>query len=265
MSTYATRLETFLPHWNSNITSSRQLAAMGHTCDRPPLESLEDGSRCIECSRFVPKATSIAILEGTMVDLTNGRLSLHHPKCTHLQLRFPFEALKPDIGRYDFAKVRDRWERKAAPPVSDSPQTSGLFTLPAELRLQIYSYIVPPSSPVTGKMVQLNRDSNRMITERGLHRPGHRDLTLSRLLSTCKAIHAEALDLLFRNVTYSFASSRDLYLFLRQIGSSGRHLLCSVDVACGQRCDAISFALLASCKKLSTLTLRFDRPRLIGD
>lgn len=40
-------------------------------------------------------------------------------------------------------------------------------------------------------------------------------------------------------------------------------MLRSVDVTCGQREDAVAFALLGSCMELRSLTLRLARPKLL--
>ena len=50
--TYAERLQTFEGLWDEYQAAARQLAAIGHVCDKPPLEALEAGSRCISCGMF---------------------------------------------------------------------------------------------------------------------------------------------------------------------------------------------------------------------
>lgn len=164
-------------------------------------------------------------------------------------------------------EMKSKWEKRTQPHEPPLPrfhvgQTSSLFSLPTELRLQIYTMILPALDDVV-EIVPINRDSARVVTKSGQEKTGPRDLTKSNLLRTCKAIHTEAVDILFTNRTYRFANAKALYLFLRAIGSTGRALLSRVDVYCGNREDAITFALLATCPKLRVLTLRVPRPRLL--
>ena len=260
---FATRLHSFEDQWPDHQTSARQLAALGHVCDRPPLESLEEGSRCVDCGIFLPKQPSVDALEGSIT--TSTPTTFHKPKCTRLQIRMPLEASRATL---DYSSLVNRWERRsrAVPANSRSQaevrQTSGLFSLPTELRLQIYSYILPSLSEVT-EIVPLHRDSSRMITKAGFDRPGPRDKTKANLLLACKAIYIEALDLLYSNTTFRVDATRSLYLFLRNIGHVGRQMLRAVDVTCGQREDAVAFALLGACEELRSLTIRLARPKLL--
>jgi hypothetical protein len=269
---FATRLLTFQDQWPAHQTTARQLAALGHVCDRPPLECLEEGSRCIDCGHFLPMQTSVSALESSLV-ITNSLLTFHEPKCARLQLRMPLEANRSTL---DYSALVSRWERRshATPPTTSTstptptlistsyPQTSPLFALPTELRLQIYSYILPSVSALT-EIVFLNRDSPRTITKQGFSRPGPRDKTKANLLLTCRATYSEALDLLFRNTVFKLDTTRALFLFLRNIGPVGRQRIRSLDVTCGQREDAVAFALLGSCERLRSLTIRLARPRLL--
>ena len=269
---FATRLSTFQDQWPVHQTTARQLAALGHVCDRPPLECLEEGSRCIDCGHFLPMETSVSALESSLV-ITNSLLTFHEPKCSRLQLRMPLEATRSTL---DYSSLVNRWERRsnATPPTSSTStsiptlaftshaQTSPLFTLPTELRLQIYSYILPSVSSLT-EIVPLHRDSPRTITRQGFSRPGPRDKTKANLLLSCRAIYSEALDLLFRNTVFKLDTTRALFLFLRNIGPVGRDRVRGLDVTCGQREDAVAFALTGSCEKLRNLTIRLARPRLM--
>jgi hypothetical protein len=54
-----------------------------------------------------------------------------------------------------------------------------------------------------------------------------------------------------------------MYLFLRNVGKHGRQLIQAVDVHCGSREDAMAFALLASCDKLQSITIRLPRPKIL--
>ena len=260
---FATRLHSFKDQWPHHQTSARQLAALGHVCDRPPLESLEEGSRCVDCGIFLPKQPSVEALEGALT--TSSPITFHKPKCPRLQIRMPLEASRAML---DYSSLVTRWEQRTrAAPSSSRPhaelrQTSGLFSLPTELRLQIYSYILPSLSATT-EIVPLHRDSSRMITKAGFDRPGPRDKTKANLLLACKAIYVEALDLLYSNTTFKVDATRSLYLFLRNIGHVGRGMLRAVDVTCGQREDAVAFALLGACGELRGLTLRLARPKLL--
>jgi hypothetical protein len=115
-SSFATRLSTFQDQWPSHQTTARQLAALGHVCDRPPLECLEEGSRCIDCGHFLPMETSVSALESSLV-ITNSLLTFHEPKCTRLQLRMPLEATRSTL---DYSSLVSRWERRshATPPTT---------------------------------------------------------------------------------------------------------------------------------------------------
>lgn len=276
--TYFERLATFSTFWDAHQAAARQLAAIGHVCDRPPLEALEEGSRCISCSNFVRRDLSIKALEGC-ISTARGEYGdgfqsfyFHHPSCIRLQVRIPLDpqALLPGLhGGYRLNDVRSRFERKKISSEGgasgrQSLQTSSLFSLPVELRLEIYAMILPKLDEVS-EIVPLNRDSARVVTAMGYDKNGPRNLTKANLLRTCRAIHNEALDLIYNRVTFQFASRKVMYLFLRHIGTRGRRLLKAVDINCGrgQREDAIAFALLASCEKLRAITIRLGRPKLL--
>ncbi|KAI7366384.1 hypothetical protein KC354_g4180 [Hortaea werneckii] len=272
-STYPDRLETFSGYWDDNEATARQLAAIGHVFDRPPLEAIEEGSRCVSCSCFVKKDLSIRALEGNSTsnyEQSFKNFTYHRSGCIRLQVRIPLEpqaTLGGLHGGFRMHELKSKWESRNQPQEPPLPrfhvgQTSSLFSLPTELRLQIYSMILPALDDIT-EIVPINRDSARVVTKSGQEKTGPRDLTKSNLLRTCKAIHNEALDLLFTNRVYRFANAKTLYLFLRAIGSTGRALLSRVDIYCGSREDAITFALLATCPKLRHLTLRMPRPRLL--
>lgn len=262
---FASRMQSFQDQWPDHQTAARQLAALGHVCDRPPLESLEEGSRCIDCGMFIPKETSVQALEGSLA--SSSPTPFHYPKCTRLQLRIPLETQRHTI---DYSSLVSSWERRsrAAMPPNPGPQPSlpqtksGLFSLPTELRLQIYAYILPSLSALT-EIVPLHRDSPRVITKSGFGRPARRDATKTNLLLACKAVYTEALDYLYANTTFRFDATRTLYLFLRHVGPTGRGMLRAVDVTCGQREDAVAFALLGACGELRCLTVRLARPRLL--
>ena len=276
--TYLERLVTFAGFWDDDQATALQLAAIGHVYDRPPLEALEEGSRCIECSQFVRRDLSVRALGGSISaspSLGSYRdgfenFSFHREKCDRLQIRIPLDpqAVLPGLyGGYRISDMRARFEARPASnkdviPGTKRPQTSSLFSLPTELRLEIYAMILPRLPKVT-TIVPLNRDSARIVTSLGYSKAGPRDMTKSNLLRSCQAIHSEALDLLYSNVSYTFSSTKVMYLFLRHIGHAGRSLLKSVDITCGQREDAVTFALLASCEKLRSITIRLARPRIL--
>lgn len=71
------------------------------------------------------------------------------------------------------------------------------------------------------------------------------------------------MDLLYSHTTFKFASTKVMFLFLRSIGKAGRGLITGIDIHCGHREDAISFALLGSCEKLRAITIRLPRPVLL--
>ncbi|TKA31348.1 hypothetical protein B0A50_02193 [Salinomyces thailandicus] len=271
-STYPDRLATFSGYWDDQEATARQLAAIGHVYDRPPLEAIEEGSRCSSCSNFVRRGLSARALEGDTGSYGESFeiFQFHRPHCIRLQVRIPLEPQATFGGLYGgfrMQEMRSRWERKIQPQIAQTSrfhvgQTSSLFSLPTELRLQIYSMILPSLDHVT-EIVPINRDSSRVVTRTGQEKTGPRDLTKSNLLRTCRAIHNEALDILYTNRTYRFANAKTLYLFLRAIGRAGRDLLGQIDVYCGSREDAITFALLSTCPKLRAMTIRLPRPKLI--
>ena len=274
-STYPDRLATFEDYWNEHESTARQLAAIGHVYDRPPLEAIEEGSRCISCSAFVKRDLSIRALEGPVgspgkYNDVFENFAFHNPACIRLQVRIPLEpqaTLGGLHGGFRIQEMRSKWEKRTQ--LSSVPgsrfhvgQTSSLFSLPTELRLEIYSMILPDLDNVT-EVVPINRDSPRVVTRAGQEKTGPRDLTKCNLLQTCRAIHNEALDLLYTTRAYRFANAKTLYLFLRAIGPSGRGLLKNVDVYCGSREDAITLALLATCPKLRSIIVRLPRPKLL--
>ncbi|KAF2718583.1 hypothetical protein K431DRAFT_210955, partial [Polychaeton citri CBS 116435] len=141
-------------------------------------------------------------------------------------------------------------------------QSSSLFSLPPELRLEIYSMVLPRLESEV-EIVQLNMDSMRVVTKAGSEKRRPRDLTKVNILATCLAVHNEALDHLYTKATFKFGSTKVLYLFLRHIGNHGRQLLTGIDVVCGNRDDALAFALLATCEKLTRIVIRCPRPKLL--
>lgn len=270
---FSSRLKTFENQWPDHQTTARQLAALGHVCDRPPLESLEEGSRCISCGLFIPKEGSVRALEGPLN--TVPATPFHNPKCIRLQLRIPINTQSTAI---DYASLVNRWNQRrsaaALPPQptdtrhpSKPSQTgSPLMKLPPELRLQIYFYILP-TLPSETELTSLNRDSSRIIrTHTGVPIPiAPRGNVKSKLtlLQTCKTLHFEALDYMYAQTTFRVNTTRDLYLFLRTVGPAGRAALRAVDVTCGQREDAVAFALLGACGGMGKLVIRLARGQLL--
>lgn len=269
--TYAERLQTFEGHWNEDMTAARQLAAIGHICDRLPLEALDEGSHCLSCSMFVTRNLSVrAFGDATSASRSYegdfASFDFHHSSCERLQVRIP---LNPQavLGGLHGSRVENLCQRfdKAASgsnKVAEGKrlsQNSSLFSLPTEIRLQIYKYILPSLEPVT-QIQTLHQDSARVITQAGYTKIGKRNTTQKNILRTCRNVHDEAIDLLYASTTFQFASTKVMYLFLRSIGKAGRSLITSVDITCGQREDAIAFALLASCEDLRAITLRLGRP-----
>lgn len=273
---YVDRLATFDGYWTADDATARQLAAYGHVYDRPPLEALEQGSRCNSCSAFVQREHSVRAFQGpvSQASRTFDAIRLHHPKCVHLALRNPLDGKNTNSdmgGNSRFDALRKRFERRfdedADPSMSPmSParhdQKSPFFLLPTELRLKIYSQLMPKLDRVTA-IVPLNGDSERVVTEAGHSKRRPRDTTQINIMLTCRDVYEEALDTLFTNTTYKFGSPKVMYLFLRHIGEHGRRLLKAVDVICGTREDAIAFALLGACPKLRTITIRLPRPMLL--
>lgn len=143
-----------------------------------------------------------------------------------------------------------------------STPTGSFFVLPTELRLEIYSMIMPVMDAVT-EIVPLNRDSSRVVTQMGFTKTSQRDTTKCNILRTNRAVYDDAHDFLFATTTYKFDSTRVLYLFLRNIGSHGRELLKSVDVVCGHREDAVAFSLLAACPRMKSITIRLAKTQLL--
>lgn len=266
--TYPERLWTFSGFWDANEATARQLAAIGHVYDRPPLEALEEGSRCVSCGAFVRAEHAIQAFEGDAgsYETEFKNLDLHRPSCIRLQIRIPLEPQTPFAGLYGGTRISEMRRRFEPKPSSrdkqeagnERLQTSSFFSLPTELRLFVYSMVLPSMDKVTG-IENVHRYDPRVVTKMGHAKTGPRDLTKANLLQTCRAVHNEALDTLYTNTTYQFDSTKVLYLFLRQIGRRGRELLKSIDVVCGMREDAIAFALLASCEKLGSITIRLPR------
>ncbi|KAK4629099.1 hypothetical protein CLAFUW4_07776 [Fulvia fulva] len=270
---YHDRLQSFNPYWDAYEPTARQLAAIGHICDRPPVEALENGSHCGSCNRFVRREDSVKALQDSIFKTAPdfaalGGFRLHNADCIRLQFKLPDEVLTGVLGGgYRMSDLRHMWERKSqlgrTEGINDAaPQSSSLFSLPTEIRLEIYAMVLPTMDKTT-PIVPLNKDSARIVTKIGYDKTGPRDTTKIHILSTCHAVYEEALDILYTNTTYSFDSTKLLYLFLRHTGHHGRRLLKSVDVLCGHREDAIAFALLASCPKLKAITIRLGRPVLL--
>ena len=266
---HSDRLKTFKDQWNGCEATIRQLAAIGHVCLSP------SSSRCLECQAVVSRESSIKALELSLFNQPGEKprepVTFHHANCNGLQMRIPLDLQSSLPGLHDgyrVSDVRNKFEqrssgKRAVASTARETQTSSLFSLPTEIRLEIYSYILPKLEPVT-KILPLNPDSYRIVTRTGYEKRHPRDITKTNLLCTCRAVHEEALDLLYSDRTYSFNTTMVLYLFLRHIGESGRRLLRSVDVAGGRREDPIAFALLACCPKLQEITVRLPRWRVVA-
>lgn len=272
--TYAERIHTFEGLWDDCLTVARQLAAIGHVSDRPPLETLEDGSRCISCAKFVKKDQSIRAFGDTATSSDSyeddlGNFNLHHPSCDRLQVRIPLEpqALLGGLYGSRFEDLRSKWERRstarnAIVPLEKVSQSSSLFSLPTEIRLGIYAMVLPSLDKETD-IVTLNGESSRVITKQGQDKTGPRDITKPNILRTCRTVNEEAIDLIYAHTAFKFQSTKVMYLFLRSIGKPGRSLIKAVDVYCGGREDAIAFAMLASCEQLRAITIRLPRPVML--
>ncbi|EMC93508.1 hypothetical protein BAUCODRAFT_95278, partial [Baudoinia panamericana UAMH 10762] len=259
---YTERLATFQGFWDEDDDTARQLAASGHVYDRPPLEALEQGSRCIICGQFVRRDSSIVALSSTPGFETtlwenyhassSKNFTFHHPRCPMEQCRMPLEPRATMPGFYGDrgtkALPRQWYRRKDRLPSSFDPptkrQASPFFALPVELRLTIYTMVLP----------QLGNAANVPWSER---------VTEINILRTCAQIRNEALDVLYTGHTFKFANCKTLYMFLRNIGKNGRDLLQAVDTYCRSREDSITFSLLASCPRLRTITIRYPYPRLL--
>lgn len=271
---FTDRLATFRGYWIDDDATARQLAAIGHVYDRPPLEALEQGSRCNFCSSFVKREDSVRAFQGPVSEASRAfeAIRLHcDPRCPHIGTRNPLDGknTNSDIGgKSRFEALRKRFERRstdASEPIisiARHSQKSSFFSLPTELRLEIYSMLMPRLDKVTA-IVPLNGDSERVVTEAGHSKRRSRDTTKINIMLTCRDVYEEALDTLFMNTTYKFGSPKIMYLFLRNIGEHGRRLLKAVDIICGIREDAIAFALLGSCAKLRAITIRLPRPMLL--
>jgi hypothetical protein len=256
------------------MAAARQLAAIGHVSDRPPLEALEEGSRCISCGIFVQKERSIRALGDVALDSGsyNGEFSnfnFHRPECVRLQVRIPLEPQAMLAGLYSnkFESLWTTWERRssirsASAPMTKVSQSSSIFSLPTEIRLEIYAMILPSLEEET-EIVSLNADSPRVITKQGYEKTGPRDITKPNILCTCRTINEEAMDLIYAHTTFRFRSTKVMYLFLRSIGKAGRRSIKAVDVYCRGREDAIAFAILGSCESLRAMTIRLPRPVLL--
>lgn len=264
--TYTERLATFKDFWRDNLTTARQLAAIGHVADRPPLEAEEEGSRCITCAAFVKKDLSIRALEhvgnsSSTYKESFSNFKFHHPSCVRLQVRIPLDpqALFAGLHGNRIDDLRRRFERQspqaAVSRTQRASQKSGLFNLPTEIRLEIYLMVLPSFEAVT-EIVPLNSDSPRVVTTMGYEKTGPRATWKANILATCKAVHEEAMDLLYSRTTFKFNSTKVMYLFLRNVGATARQLIKSIDIHCGGREDAIAFALLASCEKLQSICIR---------
>ncbi|KAI5366350.1 hypothetical protein Slin15195_G078700 [Septoria linicola] len=275
---YADRLATFQGYWIEDEASARQLAALGHVCDRPGVEALEQGSRCSFCSAFVRRQDSVRAFQGPICDASRAfeAIRLHLPDCIHLAARNPLDPKNTNStvgGKSRFNAIRKRFDRHSGdstetalpiqvPSMLRCLQTSPFFSLPTEIRLEIYSMIMPKLDKVTA-IVPHHADRERITTEAGHGKRRSRDMTKLNILLTCRDLYEEALDVLYMNTTYKFGSTKVMYVFLRHIGAHGRRLLKAVDVICGDREDAIAFALLGSCPKLRIITIRLPRPMLL--
>lgn len=193
--------------------------------------------------------------------------SAHYPNCIRWQTRIPLDTRthhSTTDSLYGESRILDmkRVFEPETPKTATTPQHSSLFVLPTELRLEIYSMIMPVMDAVTD-IVPLNRDSSRVVTKMGFTKTSRRDTSKCNILRTNRAVYEDAHDILFANTTYKFDSTRVLYLFLRNIGSHGRQLIKSIDVVCGHREDAVAFSLLAACPKLKSITLRIPKTQLL--
>jgi hypothetical protein len=270
------RLLSFEGYWNEDEATARQLAAMGHVYDRPPLAALEEGTYCISCNAFVKREDSIATLQESLFKKSSRRDSgpktfkFHHATCMRLQVRIPLD-IHTSPGQLAHHFKHDNWSHRLEQqtPMVDSTNTTlskvegyRLLALPTEIKMQIYSMIIPTMDRVTS-ITAADREGTRLSTPHSVQQPCHDNESSLHLLRSCRAILYDAQDVLFHATTYRFESTKLMYLFLRHIGSHGRQLLRSVDVVCGSREDAIAFALLAACPKLNSITIRMCKGKLL--
>lgn len=262
---------TFAGYWDDNEATARQLAALGHVYDG--FAALEEGSYCVSCNAFVKREVSIAALEGPISRISstfNKRsdsftAAVHHPNCVRWQTRIPLDTRNTHDFTHSNSQIDDMkqvFEPKSTPSRPHT-QNSSLFVLPTELRLEIYSMIMPAMDCVTA-IVPLNRESSQVITHTGFTKTSRRNTTKCNILRTNRAIYNDAHDMLFTGTTFKFDSTRVLYLFLRNIGTHGRQLLKSIDVSCCHREDAVAFSLLAACPELRSITLRIAKTKLLN-
>jgi hypothetical protein len=269
------RLLSFEGYWDEDEATARQLAAIGHVYDRPPLAALDEGTYCISCGAFVRREDSITSLQESIFKAPTRRenvtktFAFHKSNCIRLQLRIPLE-LQTAPGRLHSLVHSSHGPYPGSQVTKLDNLSCGvrearshpLLALPTEIKMQIYSMIMPAMDRFT-TIIATDREGTCLSTlssfeERRLH-----ILRRLHLLRTCSSIYDDARDIFFHATTYKFESSRVMYLFLRHIGSHGRQLLRSVDVVCGSREDAIAFALLAACPRLRSLAIRLPRPKLL--
>ncbi|QIX00019.1 hypothetical protein AMS68_005536 [Peltaster fructicola] len=263
---YAERLQTFKDsYWENDLATARQLAAIGHVSDRPPLESLEEGSRCINCAVFKAKDASVTLLDNPITDhkfMEAEMTDFHHKKCIRLATRMPRKRLRSErwpLGRSPSPPSQPK--RKPQCSKRAHGDDSSFMKLPVEIRLQIYGYILPR----LGRRCHIQEDPYSSATFQlmavpavGPVSPGELDI-----LRTCRTIHAEALSELYSKTELAFSSTKLLYIFLRTVGRRGRRFLQAVAIKYGSREDALAFALLACCESLATFRIMVARPTLM--
>ena len=299
--TYGQRLSTFQRDWSDALDVAVQLAAIGYesigvVCGTGVT------ARCISCTGWIEKSFAIKAIGNVLPRQSQDLFKLllfkfHRRGC----VRFPL-SLPRGLGNYGIIGLPNFYrlpyvnegtpnvnERFDAQQECDEIQTPrvGLFSLPTEIRLKIYAMVLPRLERTT-RMGLLQEDVNG--AEWGdPYAPGEAsstyEVTSSRrspspslppsweppvsklsIACTCRMMRDEALDLLYSQTTFQFhgiEGTKQMHLFLTTVGAAARQMITSVDVECGTCEDAAAFALLSTCPRLRSITLRLPRQILL--
>ncbi|KAJ5994133.1 hypothetical protein N7451_009857 [Penicillium sp. IBT 35674x] len=104
-----------------------------------------------------------------------------------------------------------------------------LLTLPVEIRLQIYEFLlVSQADPEQSPSWAVGNTSRKMISLHMIQAPHYRTLEPA-ILYTCTQIHREAASVLYGGNVFNFSEPGQMFRFMAQIGPTNTKFMRSLD------------------------------------
>lgn len=107
---------------------------------------------------------------------------------------------------------------------------SSLLTLPVEIRLQIYEFLlISQADPEQSPSWAVGKTSRKMISLHMIQAPHYRTLKPA-ILYTCTQIHREAASVLYGGNVFNFSEPTQMFRFMAQIGPTNTKFVRSLDI-----------------------------------